>query len=116
MTESVNEDLNKFIPLTKPCLQPDYAVEFDRSTFIEEQLKRLQLFVGELTDTSYFMAMYYMYFLFLTCEVKCGAVALDIADRQNAHRMTLAVRRVIELFRLAKRKKEIDWQTIAFSL
>ncbi|KAF2470890.1 uncharacterized protein BDR25DRAFT_325227 [Lindgomyces ingoldianus] len=53
------------------------------------------------------MATYYMYFPFLTCEVRCGAVALDIADRQNAHSMTLAVRAVVELFRLVKREKEI---------
>ena len=44
------------------------------------------------------MATYYMYFPFLTCEVKCGAAALDVADRQNAHSMTLAVRGIVELF------------------
>jgi len=33
-----------------------------------------------------------MYFPFLTCEVKCGAAALDVADRQNAYSMTMAVR------------------------
>ena len=48
-----------------------------------------------------------MYFLFLTCEVKCNAMALDIADQQNAHSMTLVVRGVVEFFRLVKRKKEI---------
>ncbi|KAK3366552.1 hypothetical protein B0H63DRAFT_490554 [Podospora didyma] len=35
---------------------------------------------------------------FLTSEVKFGAPALDIADRQNAHSMTLAVRSTVELF------------------
>ena len=39
-----------------------------------------------------------MYFPFLTCEVKCGAAALEIADRQNAYSMTLAVRGIVELF------------------
>ena len=29
-----------------------------------------------------------IYFLFLMCEVNCGATAIDIADRQNAHSMT----------------------------
>jgi hypothetical protein len=51
------------------------------------------------------MATYYIYYPFLTCEVKCGAAALDIADRQNAHSMTLAVRAVVELFRLIGREK-----------
>ena len=30
-----------------------------------------------------------LYFPFLACEVKCGARDLDVADRQNAHSMTL---------------------------
>ncbi|KAF1995219.1 hypothetical protein P154DRAFT_349514 [Amniculicola lignicola CBS 123094] len=116
LAESINEGWNNSIPLTKPRPQPDYAVGFDRSAFTQEQLKKLQPFVGELTDTSYFMGTYYMYFPFFTCEVKCGAAALDIADRQNAHSMTLAVRGVVELFRLANREKEVDRQIIAFSV
>jgi predicted nucleic acid-binding protein len=44
------------------------------------------------------MATWQMYFPFLTCEVKCGAAALDVAVRQNAHSMTLAVRGVVGLF------------------
>ncbi|KAM0267466.1 hypothetical protein ACHAQH_010108, partial [Verticillium albo-atrum] len=57
-----------------------------------------------------------MYFPFLTCEVKCGAAALDVADRQNAHSMTLAVRAVVELFRLMKREDEVDRQILGFSI
>ena len=57
-----------------------------------------------------------MYFPFLTCEVKCGAAALDIADRQNAHSMTLAVRAVVELFRAVKREDEVNQQILAFSI
>jgi hypothetical protein len=75
--------------------------------FMEDQLKRLKPFIGELTDTSFFMAMYYIYFLFLTCEVKCSAMALDIVDRQNAYSIIMAVRGIIELFRLIKCEKEL---------
>lgn len=57
-----------------------------------------------------------MYFPFLTCEVKCGAVALDIADRQNAHSMTLAVRGVAELFCAVKRQDEVNRMILAFSV
>jgi len=57
-----------------------------------------------------------MYFPFLRCEVKCGAAALDIADRQNAHSMTLAVRGTVELFRLVKREKELHREILAFSI
>jgi hypothetical protein len=62
------------------------------------------------------MATYYMYFPFLTCEVKCGAAALDIADRQNAHSMTLAVRGIVELFRAVEREDEINRKILAFSV
>lgn len=115
LVESVNEGWNNSIPVTKPRPQPDYAVGFRREAFTDDQLHKIQPFVGELTDTSYFMGTYYMYFPFLTCEVKCGASALDIADRQNAHSMTLAVRAVVELFRLVEREKEVDREILAFS-
>ena len=46
-----------------------------------------------------------MYFPFLTCEVKCGAAALNIADRQNAHSIILI-----------GRKKELNREILAFSI
>ena len=116
LIESVNEGWNNSIPLTPTRPQPDFAVGFRREAFTEEQLGKLQPFVGELTDVSFFMATYYLYFPFLTCEVKCGAAALDVADRQNAHSMTLAVRAPVELFRLVKREKELDREILAFSI
>jgi hypothetical protein len=70
--------------------------------------------VDELTNTSFFMATYYMYFPFLTCEVKCDAAALNIADRQNAHSMTMAIRGIVELFRLVKHEKELHRKILAF--
>ncbi len=116
LIESTNEGWNNSIPVTKTRPQPDYSVGFRREVFTEDQLKRLEPFVGELTDTSFFMATYYMYFPFLTCEVKCGAAALDIADRQNAHSTTMAVRGVVELFRLVKREQELHREILAFSI
>ncbi|OAF59173.2 hypothetical protein VC83_04387 [Pseudogymnoascus destructans] len=116
LVESVNEGWNNSIPVTQTRPQPDYAVGFGRKAFTEDQIKRLQPFVGELTDNSYFMATYYMYFPFLTCEVKCGGAALDVADRQNAHSMTMAVRGIVELFRLVKREKELHREILAFSI
>ena len=80
---------------------------FKQSVFFNNQLNKIQPIIGKLMDTSYFMAMYYMYFPFLTCEVKCSAAALDIADQQNAHSMTFVVRGIIELFWLVKCKKEL---------
>lgn len=53
---------------------------------------------------------------YLTCEVKCGAGTLDIADRQNAHSMTLAVRGIVDLVRLVKREDEVNRKILAFSV
>jgi hypothetical protein len=56
-----------------------------------------------------------MYFPFLTSEVKCGASALDIADRQNAHSQTLSLRGLFKLFRLVGRERELHNMINGFS-
>ncbi|KAL2410554.1 hypothetical protein ABEF91_000161 [Exophiala dermatitidis] len=88
LIESVNEGWNNSIPVTKTRPQPDYSVGFKRSAFTEDQLQKLQPFVGDLFDTSFFMG---------TC-------------------MTLAVRGVVELFRLVKREQELHREILAFSI
>jgi hypothetical protein len=57
-----------------------------------------------------------MYFAFFSCEVKCGGAALEIADRQNAHSMALAVRGVAELFLAINRANEVNRKILAFSI
>ncbi|KAK3174885.1 hypothetical protein OEA41_002131 [Lepraria neglecta] len=116
LNESVNEGWTGAIPVQGPQPQPDYSVGFGRSAFTDEQLNKLDPLIGSVFDTSYFVATYRMYFPFLTCEVKCGATAPDIADRQNAHSMTLAVRGVVELYRAVKREKELHREILAFSI
>jgi hypothetical protein len=113
LIESVNEGWNNSIPLTKPRPQPDYAVGFKRTVFTEDQLKKIQPIIGDFSETSFFLGTYYMYFPFLTCEV---TAALDVADRQNAHSMTLAVRGIVELFQLVKRGEELHREILAFSI
>lgn len=116
LIESVNDGWKNSNPITKPCPQPDYAVGFRRSAFSDDQLKKLQPFVGDLSSSSFFMGTYYMHFPFMTCEVKCGSAGLDIADRQNLHSMTLAVRGVVELFRMANRVEMLHQEVLAFSV
>lgn len=116
LIENVNEGWTESIPVEGSRPQPDYSVGFRRSAFTEEQLNKLDPLVGSVFDTSFFVATFRMYFPFLTCEVKCGAAALDIADRQNAHSMTIAVRGVVELYRAVKREKELNREILAFSI
>ncbi len=91
---------------------------FKREAFTDDQLSKLSPFIGDWIsgDLSFFMATYLMYFPFLTCEVKCGAAAIDTADRQNAHSITIAARAIVELFRLVKREKELHCKLLAFSI
>lgn len=114
LVESVNRGWSSAILVTTPRPQPDYSVGFGQSAFTDNQLEKLKPFVGDLllqpTDFSYFMATRRMYFPFLTCEVKCGAAALDIADRHNAHSMTLAVRAVVQLYKYAEWEEVFDWK------
>lgn len=116
LIEGFNEGWNKCMPFYGPRPQPDYAVGFRRSAFTDDQLEKLKPFIGDWDCTSFFMATDTLHFPFLTCEMKCGEVALDIADRQNAHSMTIAVRGVVELYRAVKREKELHQEILAFSI
>jgi len=116
LIEGVNEGWMGSIPVEGPKPQPDFSVGFRRSAFIDEQLKKLDPLIGSVYETSFFVATYRMYFPFLTCEIKCGAAALDVADRQNAHSMTVAVRALVQLYKAVKREKELDREILAFSI
>ena len=109
LNESINEDWNSAITFCGPRPQPGYSVGFGGSAFTDKQLEKLTPFVGEIADscTSYFMGTSRMYFPFLS------AVALNIADRQNAHSMALAVRGVVELYKAVKREKELHREILA---
>jgi hypothetical protein len=55
-----------------------------------------------------------MYFPFLTYEVKYDVIAPDIANRQNTYSITLIVRRIVKLFRLANCEKKLCREILAF--
>jgi len=116
LIEGVNECWTGNIAVEGPLPKPDYSVGFRRSAFTDEQLKKLDPLIGSVFENSLFVATYRMYFPFFTCEVKCGAAALDVADRQNAHSMTAAVRALVELFKSVKREKELNREILAFSI
>lgn len=117
LIESYYDSWIKCIPFYGPCPQPSYSVGFRRSAFTDEQLERLQPYIGSLDHLSYFMATDEMYFPFLTAEVQSSfSGSLVVADRQNAHSMTVAVKGIVELFRAAKREKELHRQILGFSI
>lgn len=118
LIEGVSDGWNTAIPLVGTRPQPDYSVGFARTAFSTHQLKLLEPYLGPLKKywLSYFMGPWYMHFPFLTSEVKCGSAALEVADRQNAHSMTLAVRAVVNLYREVGRIAELNREILAFSI
>lgn len=80
LIESVNEGWNNSIPLIGSRPQPDYAVGFKRTTFSNKQLSKIKPVLGDIMDMSFFIAIYYIYFPFLTYKVKYSTAALNIAD------------------------------------
>lgn len=100
-----------------PRPQPDFGLGFKRDAFSREQLQKLQPFIGNLlTDATLIAATYNMYFPFFSAEVKCGAAALDVADRQNAHTQSVSLRGLHTLFRLVGREKELHREINGFSI
>ena len=86
------------------------------SAFTSAQLKKLQPSIGDWQTLSRLVATDEMYFPFLTSEVKCGNEALNIADRQNAHRAAVAASAAVELYRLVSRQDQLNRRILTFSI
>lgn len=67
-------------------------------------------------EKSYYTAREDIFFPFLTSEVKCGQQALDLADRPNAHSMTIALRGIVAVFRKADRASDVHRRALGFSI
>lgn len=113
LKESTNAGWNQCIPFEGPRPQPDFCVGFQRNAFSDDQLEKLGF---DLYAKTHFTATYKIYFPFFTTEVKCGQQGLDIADRQNAHSMTVAVKGVVELYRIVGRAQELHRKVLGFSI
>jgi hypothetical protein len=116
IVESVNEGWNNCFPITRPRPQPDSAFGYGTTSFSDSQLNKLRPVLGDASFNSYFKSTFYMLFPFLTKEVKTGTMGLGIADNQNAHSMTIAVRAVVKLFELVGREKELHREILAFAI
>ena len=116
---NVNERWGESIPITDTRPQPDRCVGFDGSAFTWPQRQRLKHCIGHFVPIEYispFLATWKMYFPFFACEAKSGTGDLDVADKQNAHSMTMAVRGIVELFKLVNREDELHRRVLAFSM
>ncbi|KAL8934962.1 MAG: hypothetical protein Q9211_004957 [Gyalolechia sp. 1 TL-2023] len=116
---NANERWSESIAVTKTRPQPDGSVGFKRSAFTESQVQKLLPYIGDrvpINFISLFLATWRTLFPFFTREAKGGEGDLDVADRQNAHSMTIAVRGIVELFKLVNRESELHREILAFSI
>ncbi|KAF2862691.1 hypothetical protein K470DRAFT_255617 [Piedraia hortae CBS 480.64] len=114
VSELVNGVWDMCNSLTRPPPEPGYTIGFLDLSFNSRGCKLLP-FVGKCSETSHFKATADVFFPFLTCEVDCSTYGLYYSRRRNAHSMTLAVRGVVELFRLVNREKEVDREILGWS-
>jgi hypothetical protein len=98
--------------ITKPRPRPDSAFGLGHASLLENRLNKLRPALRDASFSSYFKATYYMYFPFLTKEVKTGTMGLGIADNQNAHSMTIAVRAAVELLKFVGREMELHREIV----
>jgi len=116
LIERVNECWTDNIAVKSSLSRSNYSVEFRRSAFIDEQLKKLDSLIDSVFENFLFVAIYRMYFSFFTCEMKCDVATLDIVDHQNAHSMIVVVRALVQLYKAVKREKELHQKILAFSI
>jgi hypothetical protein len=113
LIEGHNDLWVKAIPFYGPRPQPDHTYGFKWSNFAETQRQKLNI---EPSEKSYYTAREDIYFPFLVSEVKCGKQGLDLADRPNAHSMTIALRGIVDLYRKADRAPEVHRRVLGFSI
>lgn len=116
LIESVNKDWTDSIVMKSLLSKSNYSVEFRRFAFIDEQLKKLDSLIDSVFNNFFFIAIYWMYFSFLTCKMKCDVATLDIVDHQNAYSMIVVVRALVQLYKAVKREKELHQKILAFSI
>lgn len=116
LIEGVSEGWDNSVPIISSPPQPDFSVAFRQTAFSDEQLQKISRWTGDVFSESFFKGSFMQYFPFLASEAKRGNIPLDVADRQTAHSMAMAVRGIVALFRLVKREEELDREILAFSI
>lgn len=116
---NVNERWGESVPITETRPQPDRCVGFGASAFTWPQRLRLRQCIGHSVPVNWVsvcLATWRMYFPFFACEAKGFMGSIDVAENQNAHSMTMAVRGIVELFKLVNREDELHRKILAFSI
>lgn len=111
--EGHNDPWVKAISFYGPRPQPDHTFGFKWSNFNEQQRQKLMI---EPSEKSYYTAREDIYFPFLTAEVKCGRIGLELADRANMHSMIVGMRGIVDLYRRVGRPNDIHRRLLGLSI
>lgn len=119
VVDEVNTDWDERCVLAGPQLRPDLAIGLFSSAFTSEEIDKLNNYTA-IDNWTRFTGE--MYFPFLMCEVKCGKEGLDIADRQNMHSCSVALRALLRIeqeadkYRPGKKLPGLCGQILVFSV
>lgn len=92
--------------------QPDRTIAYKSSVLNEVEHHRLSRASRETS----FIARTGVMFPFFTCEVKCGKQALATANAANTNSMTVALRMIVDLHRLANNTDAVHRKYLGFSI
>lgn len=117
--DEVNADWYEQCILIGPRIRPDLAIGLFSSAFTEEEFEKMRRYssVDNWTQMTT-----HMFFPFFMGEVKCGRESLNIADRQNMHSCSVAVRALLRIeqeadrYRPEKKMDSLNRQVLVFSI
>jgi hypothetical protein len=119
VVDEVNTDWYDQCVLEGPRIRPDLAIGLFSSAFTEGEIDKLKSYNSVDNWTQVTLQMF---FPFLMCEVKCGREGLDMADRQNMHSSSVAVRALLRIeqeadkYRPEKKMDSLNGQVLVFSI
>lgn len=117
--DEVNADWHSHCVLEGPRPRPDLAIGLFASAFTDEEMEKLKRY---MSVDNWAQVTMHMFFPFLMCEVKCGRDGLDMADRQNMHSCSVAVRALLRIqqeadkYRSEKRMNDLFRKVLVFSI
>ena len=121
--DEVNAGWYEQCVLEGPRPRPDLAIGLLSSTFTEGEIDKLKRYTSVDNWTQ---VTTLMFFPFLMCEVKCGRDGLDVADRQNMHSCSVAVRALLRIEqeadkyrpekKMEKKTDSLNGQVLVFSI
>ncbi|KAI9891712.1 MAG: hypothetical protein M1814_002462 [Vezdaea aestivalis] len=111
LKETVDAQWDLSIAFHGPRPFPDYAVGFGYQAFSPEQQKKIGYYPCHKPNS---LVKLDVCFPFLSRESK-SVGQLNVADKQNAHSMTVAMKGLVDLFRSVGRQQDLHRKILAFS-